>query len=548
MHRRRTEGAELVIGIDLGTTNSIAAVWDRRSGRVVPLGDAEGRFLMPSMVGWDAEAENWAVGREAEMLSRRRPQAVAYSIKRYIGRSFSDVEVTSGRTEVSYELIPGNDPEGLEDVVVELVTDEHDARIRLTAPQVSAKVLAKLRENAALVIGVPEETLRHAVITVPAYFNLPQRKATIRAGHLAGFEAIEILNEPTAAALVSAQDLLGPEPKRMLIYDLGGGTFDVSLVEASRDQVGYVFDTLVLHGDTRLGGDDIDVSVAGWLASQLQQRFRLDVPSDDRTSWEALRRSAEHAKVRLSTRESYTVDLAGLTQSAALSDAQIELDRSQLDACAAGVLQRTERIVRTAVEEIAELTWDEVDEVILVGGQTLMPAVQRSVEKVTGRKPRVSDQPQLAVALGAAEYAHTLSLGGKRFQERTLINALALALGIQLDDNTFKPLVEANRTLPTRSVPFSVTTIEDNQASIKVKVLQGPHGATRADECKLLGTLEMEVPAAPKGEPRFEVVFEVHDDATMTVILNDTGRDRSEKREIAGSRRMLAWRPDQVRE
>jgi molecular chaperone DnaK len=529
---------QLVIGIDLGTTNSAVAVWDERAARPTPISGPDGRFLLPSVVGWDAEAGSWLVGEPAQALGIVRPQSVAYSIKRFIGRSFSDPEVRSGRKDLTYQLLPGTDPDGREELAVQFGTDEHGAPIRLAAPEISAKVLAALRSRAAVALGVPLKSLRHAVITVPAYFNMPQRIATKRAGELAGFAATEILNEPTAAALVAAADLLSPEPRQILVYDLGGGTFDISLVEAVRDDVGYQFDTRVVDGHTRLGGDDIDTSVVHWLATQLQERHGHTVRSDDHVAREALRRWAEQAKIRLSTQPSYTIDLSEMVLDGGSADQRVELTRAQLEACTAEVVERTQAIVKEAVEEVAQLTWDEIDDVILVGGQTLMPAIARSVEELAGRAPRMSEQPQLAVALGAAEYAHMLSIGRKRFHERALYNVLAQALGIQLDDNTFQPLVEANRTIPTRSLPFSVTTIEDNQTRIEVKVLQGPRHATRADECVSLGTLVMEVPAAEKGTPRFEVVFDVHEDGTMKVIVHDTGRERIETREIFPS---LAW-------
>ena len=328
-----------------------------------------------------------------------------------------------------------------------------------------------------------------------------------------------------------------------MVYDLGGGTFDISLLEASRDEVGYVFYARVVDGDTRLGGDDIDISVAHWLAAEIENRYGHPVRPDDQITREKLRRAAERAKIALSTEKVVTVKLPALDLgSRSPFDAHIQLTCAQLEKCAKAVLKRTREIARRAVEDVAGLTWDQIDEVILVGGQTLMPAIQRDVEELTGLKPRVSDRPELAVALGAGEYAHILSLGKEKFEENTLINVIALPLGIRLDDSTFERLVQANVTVPHTSDPFLVTTTEDNQPLIHVEVLQGPRDATKADQCVVLGSIDMEVPPAPARTPKFEVIFDVLSDGTMKVIVTDTRRKRSETLDVVETRGVLAWR------
>ncbi|MBK9711945.1 MAG: Hsp70 family protein [Kouleothrix sp.] len=533
---------KLIIGIDLGTTKSAVAVWNDQAIEV--LNDSAGRAFTPSIVGWDRERHEWLIGHAARDLGVSHPGDVIYSIKRYIGRSFSsDPSVLYGRQDLTYTLISGGGTDQLRDVVADLGEDR-GAPLRLSAPEVSAKVLAKLRDDAAAALGIEPSQLSYAVITVPAYFNVLQRRATILAGKLAGLEVVGILNEPTAAALAYSGNaqVLTTEERRILIYDLGGGTFDISLLEARRDDAGYLFYTLVVDGNTRLGGDDIDASVARWIAEEIERLHDHPVRPDDQVTRARLRRAAEQAKIDLTTRDSTTIDLPALDLgSGSPFDMRIELTRAQLEQRAAEVVRKTIEITRRAVEDVAGLGWDKIDEVILVGGPTLMPIVQREVERLTGRRPLVSDQPQLTVALGAGEYAHILSQGQEKFQENALINVIALPLGIRLDDDTFEPLVEANATVPHTSRAFPVTTTEDNQKTIHVEVLQGPRGATRADQCVVLGSVDMEVPAAPARTPKFEIIFDVQSDGTMKAIVNDTRRNRTATLDIVETR-TLTWR------
>lgn len=457
---------KLIVGIDLGTTNSGISLWSDERQQVEILTDKNDNVLTPSLVGWDRNNQTWVVGHEAQTLSQQHPTDVVYSIKRYIGRAFSDPNVNSDRPHLAYQLIPGSDQAKHNEVAV----DFGDCKV--SAPELSAKILFKLRQDAALKLGMPIEEIKNAVITVPAYFNVPQREATKLAGQQAGLEDVRILNEPTAAALSYRNTVLEQYKQcRILVYDLGGGTFDISLLEFERDAKGYAFYTQVVDGDTHLGGDDIDLNIARWLAEELEK-------------------------------------------------------------CAADVIQKTLKITKRAVEDVAGLTWKEIDEVILVGWQTKMPAIGRKVEEMTGRKPHVSDSPHLAVALGAGEFARILSLGKEKFSENSLIDVLALPLGICLDDDTFKVLVDANKTLPYTSPPFLATTTVDNQGLISVKVLQGPRGATKASECDLLGFVEMTVLPAPKGIPKFEVVLHVQSDGTMYVEVTDDRTRKSERKDL----------------
>ncbi|MEH2093403.1 Hsp70 family protein [Nostoc sp.] len=522
---------KLIVGIDLGTTNSGISLWSDERQQVEILTDKNDNVLTPSLVGWDRNNQTWVVGHEAQTLSQQHPTDVVYSIKRYIGRAFSDPNVNSDRPHLAYQLIPGSDQAKHNEVAV----DFGDCKV--SAPELSAKILFKLRQDAALKLGMPIEEIKNAVITVPAYFNVPQREATKLAGQQAGLEDVRILNEPTAAALSYRNTVLEQYKQcRILVYDLGGGTFDISLLEFERDAKGYAFYTQVVDGDTHLGGDDIDLNIARWLAEELEKRYGTLVDPNDRTTRNRLRQKAEEAKIQLSTNEVEVavVDLTSLDlgQSPSLDDAYIELSREQLEKCAADVIQKTLKITKRAVEDVAGLTWKEIDEVILVGWQTKMPAIGRKVEEMTGRKPHVSDSPHLAVALGAGEFARILSLGKEKFSENSLIDVLALPLGICLDDDTFKVLVDANKTLPYTSPPFLATTTVDNQGLISVKVLQGPRGATKASECDLLGFVEMTVLPAPKGIPKFEVVLHVQSDGTMYVEVTDDRTRKSERKDL----------------
>jgi molecular chaperone DnaK len=536
---------KLIVGIDLGTTNSEIAAWDSADEKVVMLADTQQQLLTPSQVGWDHTSDEWVVGDGAKALGQKHPENVAYSIKRYIGRWFTDPVLSASRQHLNYKLVRGEGKDQLHDVLVDFGSNQHGTPMRLNAPEISAKVLFKLRQDAAHALHLPLEEIQFAVITVPAYFNVLQRKATIEAGRLAGLEVVDILNEPTAAALAYGDVILRPEQRHILIYDLGGGTFDISLLKASRDEGGYVFYTLVVDGDTHLGGDDIDASIAWWLAIEIERRYGHPVLPDDRVTRERLRRVAEQAKIALSD-PSHDVTIVELSQldlgERSPFEASLELTRSQLEKCAEPIIEKTLRITKRAVVDVAELTWEQIDEVILVGGQTLMPAVQQAVATLTGHMPRVNDRPQLAVALGAGEYAHILSQGQEQFHKNTLLNVIALPLGIRLDENTFKSLVPANVTLPHTSERYPITTTEDQQTLINVEVLQGTRDANRADQCVSLGAIDMEVPPAPARTLKFEVEFDVLTDGTMKVAVSDTRRNRTETLDIVENRRILVWR------
>jgi molecular chaperone DnaK len=532
---------KLIIGIDLGTTKSGVAVFSKAEGRPVMLRDERGDDTIPSVVAWDRDKKEWLVGRPAKAVLEERPWDVAYSVKRFIGRPFSDRAVASGRANVTYAVVGGGDDDLLRDIVVRF-GQEGAVQQSLDVPEISARILARLRLTAANALGLPLDHVRHAVVTVPAYFDMRQRMATQLAGKLAGLEVEAILHEPTAAALAHGDELLGPEERTILVYDLGGGTFDISLLDVSRDAQGYQFFTRVIDGNTQLGGDDIDAAVAEMFEREIERRSGQIVRVDDSRTRSRLRLAAERAKQDLTNVPATTVTLPHLELgSSAPFDVTIDVTREQMEASAAPTIKRAREITERAVRSIAGLDWQDVHDVVLVGGQTQMPAVQRDVAEFTGKVPRVSDRPQTAIALGAAAYAHMLSLGKAKFEQHALTNTIALALGIRLADDSFRRIVDANVTVPHQSQEIGVMTTHDDQTQIVVEVLQGRYDVARAEDCVSLGSIRMEVPPAPAGQNRYGVRFEVAANGTMTVTVTDPRRNRSEPL-VIGDRALLVYR------
>lgn len=522
--------AKLIIGIDLGTTKSAVSVWDEKENRLKILLNSDGKDFTRSLVAWDRANQKWIVGEKAKKFFALRPSDVVYSIKRFIGRLFTDPEVIKNYRRMTYNLVSGGGNNQLEDVYIDF-GEESTSPKRQSAPQISAHILRSLRHDAAEALNLPLEDVKYAVITVPAYFNVLQRRATIQAGREAGLEVVDILNEPTAAAL-SYNDVLTPEEKRILVYDLGGGTFDISLIEAQRDKDGYIFYTRMVDGDTHLGGDDIDARLVDWLKQEINARYGETVQSDDAITNAQLRLAAEEAKVALGQVETFPISLTLNLGTRAPFEIKIDVNRDILNHCAEGVVARAREITERAVTQIAGLGWDDIHEVLLVGGQTLMPAIQQDVERLTGKKPQVSARPQQAIALGAGEYARILSLGEEKFHQNTLINVIALPIGVRQGANDFHQLVKANVAVPHASQPHFVTNAIDNQTQIRIEVLQGPRDATLADQCVPLGFLEMDILPRPARSHKFGIVLDVKSDGTMKVIVTDKHSNRSETKDI----------------
>jgi molecular chaperone DnaK len=316
-----------------------------------------------------------------------------------------------------------------------------------------------------------------------------------------------------------------------MVYDLGGGTFDVSILNARKDKGGFSLQTLVVDGDTYLGGDDIDHKVMEWLVRQIEEQKKGRILADNRVARERLRQAAEKAKRELSKKVVTKVILQQLeVDEAPLADIEIELTREQLEACAADVLCRTQDICNRAVQQIARLSWQEIDAIVLVGGQTLMPAIQRDIRNFSGQVPLALPRPQEAVALGAGEYAHTLSLGGERFAERALANVVALPVGLYLpfDKPDFQPLIEANKTLPTRTPePELVKTIKDGQNYAEITILQGKqYDASNRSQCTEIGTVRRDgILPGPAGSRVFGIVIDITEDGSIDVTVSDpTGK------------------------
>lgn len=522
-----TYAGKLIVGIDLGTTKSGLAVYREASDQVEMVEDGYGRTILPSVVGWDREHERWLVGGEAKRFASKHPDAVVRSIKRYIGRWYIDDAVRKMQPERAFKLEPGTGQDQLEDIFVNFGFDHTGRSVRLSAPEVSGKVLSALRTIAATHLGLDEETIKYAVITIPAYFNDLQRNATIRAGNKAGLEVVDIINEPTASALAYRNLVLEMgETRRIMVYDLGGGTFDISILLATLDEHGFSFDTEVVDGDTRLGGDDIDQKVVQWLIDEVEKQSEQKVRSDDLVSRERLRQAAETAKIELTDHLSTTVQLDNLSLGAGDPfDFAVELTRAQLDECAGEVISRVRAICRRAVEQLLRKSWDEIDAIVLVGGQTQMPAIQQDIEAFSNKKPLVIPRPQEAIALGAGEYAHTLSLGGSRFHERSLQHVVALPVGIYIPRPVpiFQPLIAANSGPLPVSGKHVVKTTENDQDHIDIEILQGKQwDATKREQCDLIGVIRVsDLLPAPAGMMVFEITVTAEDNGTLSVMVVD---------------------------
>lgn len=537
---------KLIIGIDLGTTNSGVAFWNENHQHAEMLEDEQRRQLLPSLVGWYEQNEQgeqegrWVTGYEARAIVQRNPEQVVHSIKRYIGRRFHEIP-DQERSSLSYHLVPERE---YGELMVNFTPDKpgtgKTAKL-LTASGISAKILARLRQIAASALQKPVEEIVYAVITVPAYFDYHQRRATQSAGLEAGFKNIHLLTEPTAAALAFREDVPWEREQRILVYDLGGGTFDVSLLEVSHDARGYGCFTLAVDGDTHLGGDDIDTHIVRLIKQHIKSAYKCTIEEESSITKETLRAEAERAKIEFSKPDinEITISLSQIeVRDRTPIDVTVQLTAAQIEECALPIINRTIEICQRLVKEAAafvgsDFSWHSIDTVLLVGGQTLMPLVQRKVREVFGKEPHVTDKPFLSVALGAAEFAHTLYAGEEHFEQNALTEVIALPLGICLDGEKFQPLIFSNQTLPTRSKPYSVTTTVDSQLTIRVEILQGSRDATHKSQCSLLGNLDMDVAPAVAGRPEYQVVFEVTDKGKLEVTVTDCASGQKVTREIS---------------
>jgi len=494
-----------IIGIDLGTTNSVVAVME--GGQAVVIPNQEGGRTTPSVVGFTKNGER-LVGQVAKRQSVTNPENTVYSIKRFMGRRFN--EVSQEMKLVPYKVVAG---------------ENSDARVdingkKYSPPEISAMILNKLKEAAEAYLG---EKVTKAVITVPAYFNDSQRQATKDAGQIAGLEVMRIINEPTAAALAYGLDKKKNET--IAVYDFGGGTFDISILEVG-DGVVEVKST---NGDTHLGGDNIDQRIIDWLIQEFKKETGVDV-SKDQMALQRLKEAAEKAKIELSTVLETEINLPFLTADASgPKHMNTKLTRARLEQMVADILERAIGPCKQALAD-AGVTPQQIDEVVLVGGSTRMPKVQQQVRDLFGKEPNKSVNPDEVVAVGAAVQGGVL---GGEVKDVLLLDVTPLSLGIETLGGVFTRLIERNTTIPTRkSETFS--TASDNQTSVEIKVYQGERAM--AGDNKMLGVFQLVgIPPAPRGIPQVEVTFDIDANGIMNVTAKDKATNNEQKITITSS-------------
>ncbi len=489
-----------LIGIDLGTTNSCVAVMEGGAPQVIP--NQEGARTTPSIVGFTAKGER-LVGQIAKRQALTNPKNTVFAVKRLIGRKFDSSEVNQARQFLPYQLVQA--PNG--DVHVQI-----DEKVYST-PEISSFVLQKLKAAAEDYLGEPVE---EAIITVPAYFNDPQRQATKDAGLIAGLKVSRIINEPTAAAL--AYGLKNAKGQFVAVYDLGGGTFDITILEMADG----LFQVKATGGDTFLGGEDFDQRIIDWLISEFQREVGIDL-KQDRMALQRLKEAAEKAKCELSTSQQTEIVLPFISADASgPKHLNTVLTRQKYESLTDDLLEKTEEPCRRCLAD-AQMRADQVDEVLLVGGQTRAPKVAEIVRKVFGKEPNRAVNPDEGVAMGAA--IQTGIIAGE-VKDLVLLDVTPHTLGIETKDGTFTSLIDRNSTIPTRKSRV-FTTVADNQTRVEVHVLQGE--SDMAAYNKSLAKFELtNIPPAPKGVPQIEVTFEIDVNGIVSVGAQDQATGRSQ--------------------
>jgi molecular chaperone DnaK len=496
-----------IIGIDLGTTNSVVAVMEGGDPAVIVT--AEGSRLLPSVVGFNKTGER-LVGQTAKRQAVVNPENTIYSIKRFIGRHFEDV--AAERSLVSYQVVRG--PAGDARVKVPVANREYSPQ------EISAMILGKLKTDAEAYLGEP---VNQAVITVPAYFNDSQRQATKDAGRIAGLEVLRIINEPTAAALAYGLDK--KENETILVFDLGGGTFDVSILEVGDG----VIEVKATNGDTHLGGDNWDEAIVNWIADEFKKEHGIDLRTD-RQALQRLREAAEKAKVELSNVMETEINLPYITADAAgPKHLQLRLSRARLEQLTEQLVKRL-RVPFEAALKDAGLNTSAINEVVLVGGATRMPMVQELVRSLTGKEPHKGVNPDEVVAVGAAIQAGVLA---GEVKDVLLLDVTPLSLGLETLGGVMTALIERNTTIPVKkSQVFS--TAEDNQTAVDIHILQGER--PMAADNMSLGRFRLEgLPPAPRGLPQVEVTFDIDANGIINVTARDKATNREQKVTITAS-------------
>ena len=495
-----------IIGIDLGTTNSCVAVLEGDKPKVIE--NAEGARTTPSIVAFADEGEI-LVGQSAKRQAVTNPENTVYAVKRLIGRRFEDDVVKKDMEMVPYKIVKAKNG----DAWVEIKGESK------AAPQISAEILKKMKKTAEDYIG---EAVSEAVITVPAYFNDSQRQATKDAGKIAGLDVKRIINEPTAAALAYGMDKSSGD-KVVAVYDLGGGTFDISVIEIADVDGEKQFEVLATNGDTFLGGEDFDMRLIDYLSSEFKKDSGIDL-SNDPLAMQRLKEAAEKSKIELSSSQQTEVNLPYITADASgPKHLVVKLTRAKLESLVEELIDRSLSPLRVALDDAGKST-GEIDEVILVGGQTRMPMVQEKVTEFFGKEPRKDVNPDEAVAVGAGLQGAVLA---GDVTDVLLLDVTPLSLGIETMGGVATPVIEKNTTIPTKKSQI-FSTADDNQTAVTIHVVQGER--KQATQNKSLGRFDLaDIPPAPRGMPQIEVTFDIDANGILNVGAKDkaTGKEQS---------------------
>jgi len=501
-----------IIGIDLGTTNSCVAVLEGGNPKVIE--NSEGNRTTPSIIAFTNDDEV-LVGQSAKRQAVTNPTNTLFAVKRLIGRKFKDDVVQRDAKMVPYKIVGADNGDAWVDVRGK----------RMAPPEISARVLQKMKKTAEDYLG---EEVTEAVITVPAYFNDSQRQATKDAGRIAGLEVRRIINEPTAAALAFGMDKKEGDAK-IAVYDLGGGTFDISIIEIAEVDGEHQFEVLSTNGDTFLGGEDFDLKLIEFLAGEFKKEQGIDL-SNDPLALQRLKEAAEKAKIELSSSAQTDVNLPYITADATgPKHLNVKINRAKLEALVEDLVSRTIEPCRIALQD-AGLKASDIDDVILVGGQTRMPKVQEVVKNFFGKEPRKDVNPDEAVAVGAAIQAGVL---GGDVKDVLLLDVTPLSLGIETLGGVMTKLIEKNTTIPTKAGQ-TFSTADDNQGAVTVHVLQGEREQAAAN--KSLGRFDLaEIPPAPRGVPQIEVTFDIDANGILNVSAKDKATSKQQSIVIKAS-------------